>query len=123
MQTTRSDGLWPRYQAGNATEAMIDFRWRGGTVMISRFTSPEATWETLWVIASICQFGLNGVPGRTKPKTYSTNILKSVARIARSSNSGEMFSGEGGRTGAFMTRPPDSSFLARDGVRALCGCT
>src|SRR5207247_6401713 len=34
-------GSWPRTKAGNATEAQIDLRLRGGTVMISRLISPR----------------------------------------------------------------------------------
>src|SRR5882762_5996371 len=85
--------------------------------MISRFSSPEATWDALWAIASMCQFGLNGVPGRSRPNTYSTNDLKSVARIARIICCGEAFSGEGGRTGAFMIHP-GFSFVGQDCAHA-----
>ena len=33
-------GSWPRSQAGSATEAQIDFRLRGGTVMTRRVSAP-----------------------------------------------------------------------------------
>jgi hypothetical protein len=68
---TRSQGLWPRNHAGRATDAQSDFRLRGGRVMIRRRTSPLATWASLCVTASRCQFGLNSTPGRTTPKANS----------------------------------------------------
>jgi len=33
-------GSWPRTKAGNATEAQIDLRLRGGTVIMRRLISP-----------------------------------------------------------------------------------
>ena len=36
-------GLWPRTNAGNATDAVIDFSDRGGMLMISRLISPQRT--------------------------------------------------------------------------------
>ena len=43
------------HQAGNATEARNDFRWRGGTLMISRPTRPSRTAASLAAIASTCR--------------------------------------------------------------------
>src|SRR5258708_3948714 len=60
--------------------------------MISRFTSPVATCASLCAIASICQFGLYSIPGRSKPNVYWTQAQKSVAGNARSSRSSEMSS-------------------------------
>jgi hypothetical protein len=34
-------GSNPRRNAGNATEKMIDLRWRGGTVVVSRVNRPR----------------------------------------------------------------------------------
>ena len=50
---------WPRIKAGRHTEAQIDLRLRGGTVMINRLVSPLMTRLSSWQIASMCQFGRN----------------------------------------------------------------
>jgi hypothetical protein len=36
-------GSCPSRNAGSATEKMIDLRWRGGTVVISRLIFPDIT--------------------------------------------------------------------------------
>jgi GAF domain-containing protein len=62
-------GSWPRTKAGKATEAQIDLRLRGGTVMISRLISPRRTRVRANAMASRCQLGLNGALGETTGKT------------------------------------------------------
>ena len=37
-------GSRPKANAGNATDALMDFSWRGGMVMIKRRTSPVRHW-------------------------------------------------------------------------------
>src|SRR5262245_57031545 len=82
MTTTRSHGLCPRNQAGSATDAQSVLSVRGGTVMIRRCTSPEATCASFAVMASICQLGLNVTFGRTTSKANSVNAIRSSARSA-----------------------------------------
>jgi hypothetical protein len=48
-------GSWPKAKAGSATETQIDFRLRGGTVIMSRRMSPRRTFETASAMASMCQ--------------------------------------------------------------------
>jgi hypothetical protein len=57
-------------------------------VMIRRRTRPLATWDSLYVTASRCQFGLNRVPGRTTPKANSINAIRSRASSACRTTSG-----------------------------------
>src|SRR5215212_4838625 len=61
--------------------------------MISRLTLPEATSASLWVIASICQFRRNDVPGRSRPNAYSVKAVKSVARTDLRAICGVMLTG------------------------------
>ena len=56
--------------------------------MINRRISPFATWLSLWVTASRCQFRLNGIPGRTTPKANSVNAVRSSASSACRTRSG-----------------------------------
>ena len=74
--------------AGKATDAQRDLSVRGGRVMIRRRTRPLATWDSLYVTASRCQFGLNGIPGRTTPKANSVNAIRSWASSACRTTSG-----------------------------------
>src|SRR4029077_20617466 len=50
--------------------------------MMRRRTRPLATWDSLYVTASRCQFGLNRIPGRTTPKANSVNAIRSSASSA-----------------------------------------
>src|ERR1700686_2940197 len=50
--------------------------------MIRRRTRQLATWDSLYVTASRCQFGLNWIPGRTTPKVNSVNAIRSCASSA-----------------------------------------
>ena len=61
----RRVGSWPRTNAGNATEAQIDLRLRGGTVMIRRLILPSSTRVKANAMASICQFAAKAAPGET----------------------------------------------------------
>ena len=90
---TRSDGFFPKNQAGKATEAHSDLRFRGGTLMIRRRISPDATCASLCVIASRCQFGRKGMPGRITSKAYRVNDIRCSANIARKSTCGEYAAG------------------------------
>src|SRR3984893_6966777 len=56
--------------------------------MIRRRTRPLATWDSLYVTASRCQFGLNRIPGRTIPKVNSVNAIRSSASSACRTTSG-----------------------------------
>jgi len=49
-------GSCPSSQAGNATDAAIDLRDRGGILTMRRRISPRATRSNWQAIASICQF-------------------------------------------------------------------
>src|SRR5690348_7466178 len=46
-------------KAGNATEAQIDLRLRGGTVIMRRLISPLRTRVSWYAMASMCQLGAN----------------------------------------------------------------
>src|ERR1019366_3063881 len=74
--------------AGKATDEHRDLSVRGGRVMIRRRTRPLATWDSLYVTASRCQFGLNRIPGRTTPKANSVNAIRSCASSACRTTSG-----------------------------------
>src|SRR5262249_44467038 len=69
-------GSSPSRNAGSATEKMMDLRWRGGTVVISRLIFPLITSSAAYVMASICQFGRNRSPGDTVSKTFMTKAEK-----------------------------------------------
>src|SRR5262249_1375210 len=69
-------GSSPSRKAGSATEKMMDLRWLGGTVVISRLIFPSITSSAAYVIASICQFGQNTSPGDTVSKTFMTKAEK-----------------------------------------------
>ena len=53
----RRAGSWPSTKAGRQTEAQMDLRLRGGTVMISRRVSALDHRLQLIAMASRCQFG------------------------------------------------------------------
>jgi hypothetical protein len=57
-------GLWSRHQAGKATEAVCDSRWRGGRLMISRRVTRSRTAATTWT----CRFVAKRVRGLSLPK-------------------------------------------------------
>ena len=61
--------LRPRHQAGNATDANSDFRWRGGRLMISRRSSPSITAVSLEAMISRCGPTENGVRGWSSRKS------------------------------------------------------
>src|SRR4029077_20680128 len=73
-------GSRPSRKAGSATEKMIDLRWRGGTVVISRLTFPSITRSAAYVIALMCQFARNTSPGETVSNTFITKARKSWDR-------------------------------------------
>src|SRR5688572_12568112 len=73
----RADGLCPKHQAGKAMEPTIDFKWRGGTLMISRRMSPLRTAVSLLAITSTCPFIENSVPGQSSAKPRAVNIARS----------------------------------------------
>ena len=60
----RAVGSWPKANAGRQTEAQIDFRLRGGIVMMSRRVLPFSTLSSAKAIASRCQFWLEAPTGR-----------------------------------------------------------
>src|SRR5262249_7783183 len=74
-------GSRPRRNAGRATEKTIDFKWRGGTVVISRLIVPSITRPAAYVMASMCQFGRYTSPGDTVSNTFVTKAPKSRASI------------------------------------------
>src|SRR5262245_53500618 len=74
-------GSSPSRKAGSATEKMMDLRWRGGTVVISRLIFPSITSSAAYVMASICQFGRKTSPGDTVSKTFMTKAEKFSANI------------------------------------------
>jgi hypothetical protein len=61
-------------KAGNATEAQIDLRLRGGTVMISLRISPRRTWVRAKAMASMCQLRENDALGETSGKLACTKL-------------------------------------------------
>jgi hypothetical protein len=66
-----------------ATEALIDLRWRGGMLMISRDVSPLWTFESALANASVSQFCEKGAPGTTVSKTFSIKAHKSTRNTLR----------------------------------------
>ena len=48
-------GSCPRHQAGKATEARCDFKWRGGTLTISRRICPSRITASFPAMSSLCQ--------------------------------------------------------------------
>jgi hypothetical protein len=60
-------GSCPRHQAGKATEARCDFRWRGGTPMISRRIRP-AHHRQFRGDELVIQLSANGVRGLSSRK-------------------------------------------------------
>ena len=65
-------GLRPRHQAGNATEASSDFRWRGG----GRILPPNSS-VSFAVTISTCQPNANGVRGLSSRKQHRAKLVKS----------------------------------------------
>ena len=65
-------GLCPSRNAGNATDAQMDLRLRGGMLIIKRVVAPLATFWRTWVTASVDQFCENATPGLTVAKTFWT---------------------------------------------------
>src|ERR1051325_7992990 len=71
------DGLCPRHQAGKATESIRYFRFRGGTLMMSRRMSPANTALKRLAMTSMCPFILSSVVGYSSPKHRTTKLQKS----------------------------------------------
>jgi hypothetical protein len=63
-------GLCPSRNAGNATDAQMDLRFRGGMLTIKRVVAPLATLWRAWVTASVDQLRENMTPGLTVSKTF-----------------------------------------------------
>ena len=78
-------GSWPSAQAGNAIEAQIDLRERGGCVISSRRFTPAWQRVSSWAMASMCQLGLKASLGDTVANTLRTNRDRSKRRVASSS--------------------------------------
>src|SRR5215510_2702336 len=100
--TTRSDGYRPRNQAGMATDAHSDFKFRGGNVMMRRRISPRATRDNASVTASRCQFDRKGTPGRTTPKANSVNDIRCSDSMARKRTCGGGSANEAASSGVSM---------------------
>src|SRR6516225_4061255 len=73
-------GSCPRHQAGKATEARCDFKWRGGTLMISRRIRPWYTAASFADMSSKCQFAANGMRGLSSRKARAAKLAKSKCR-------------------------------------------
>ena len=71
-------GSCPSAKAGKATDEQIDFRLRGGTVMIRRRVSPLSTSVSAYAIASKCQFSCKCLP----PETIGKAPLNETIEIA-----------------------------------------
>jgi hypothetical protein len=71
-------GSCPRDQDGKATEARCDFKWRGGTLMISRRIRPSRTAASFPAISSKCQFAANGMRGLSSRKARAAKLAKSM---------------------------------------------
>src|SRR5262245_42313822 len=74
-------GSSPSRNAGSATEKMMDLRWQGGTIVISRLIFPSVTSSAAYVMASLLQFGRNTSPCDTVSKAFMTNVEKFSANI------------------------------------------
>jgi len=88
-------GSCPSKKAGKATEVMIDFKDRGGMLMIRRRISPRRTRSSCHPIARRCHAGMNACPGASVEKDFSTKASKFRRRRAR------------------KTRPSESTFDVR----------
>jgi len=62
------------HQAGKAIEARCDFRWRGGTLMITRRLRPSRTAARFPATTSKCQFAANGVRGLSSRKQRAAKL-------------------------------------------------
>ena len=78
-------GSWPSAQAGNAIEAQIDLRERGGCVISSRRFSPAWQRVSSWAMASMCQLGLKASlgdeQGRVRARDLFVDILRRIDRL------------------------------------------
>src|SRR5829696_4477589 len=71
----RRVGSWPSTKAGKATEAQMDFRLRGGTVMIKRLILPFSTRSS----AGHCRdvpIVLQRLPRRNNPEHHLCKAIK-----------------------------------------------
>jgi hypothetical protein len=66
---------WPSNQAGRAIEAASDFKWRGGTLMISRRMRPSRTACSLAASTLMCQLGRKA-PRRRQLQAESARTLE-----------------------------------------------
>jgi hypothetical protein len=64
-------------KAGSATAVQIDFRCRGGIVMMRRLVWPAATLDSRWHNASICQ-----LDEKLSPRLTVSNVLDERHHIA-----------------------------------------
>jgi hypothetical protein len=67
-------GSYPRHQAGKATDANSDFRWRGGTQVIGRLIRPSRTAISFPAVTSTCQFIANGAAAASAASAASAAI-------------------------------------------------
>src|SRR5258708_21932403 len=82
-------GSWPSKKAGKATEAMIDFKNRGGMLMIRRRISPRRTRSRCHPIACRCHAGTKAWPGARVENDFSTKALRFRRRRARKTRASE----------------------------------
>src|SRR6516165_789397 len=75
-------GSCPRDQDGKATEARCDFRWRGGTLMISRRIRPSRTAANFAAMMSWYQLAAKSVRGLSSWKQCCAKLAKSVRSSA-----------------------------------------
>ena len=61
----RAVGLWPKIHAGRATLAQIDFKFRGGMLMIRRLISPLLAHVTRSAMSAMCQLWAYSAEGST----------------------------------------------------------
>ena len=78
----RCVGSWPSTNAGRQTDAMIDFKDRGGRLTIRRVISPRRTRSSCQPIAFRCQPESKAWPGASVANAFSTKALKSRRRSA-----------------------------------------
>src|SRR5205085_5672809 len=81
-----AEGSCPGHQAGKATEASSDFRWRGGRLMTSRRILPPRKAVNLAAMISICQLIAKRVRGLSSLKQRCAKLTRSRRKSARCSS-------------------------------------